>query len=210
MATSTIDPAEAERETPTPAMPRVLLISMPFATTMRPSIGLGLLKAGLARRGMPCDVRYCNLRYADRIGVETYERISNFSRDPLLGEWIFAEDVFGAAVPEPERYFESVLRPCLERPFHRDRSEADLPPPEALFAALVRLRRQATQFLDECEASIPWPNYGLVGFTTTFEQNLASLALSRRIKSRHPEIAIAFGGANCEGEMGAALHRLFP
>jgi ribosomal peptide maturation radical SAM protein 1 len=50
----------------------------------------------------------------------------------------------------------------------------------------------------------------LVGFTTTFEQNLASLSLARRVKEHFPSIPIVFGGANCEGEMGVTLHRLFP
>jgi ribosomal peptide maturation radical SAM protein 1 len=42
-----------------------------------------------------------------------------------------------------------------------------------------------------------------------FEQNIASLALARRIKQRWPETIIVFGGANCEGEMGIELHRQF-
>ena len=53
-------------------------------------------------------------------------------------------------------------------------------------------------------------DYDIVGFTTTFEQNLASLALARLIKERWPDKAIVFGGGNCEGEMGRELHRSFP
>jgi ribosomal peptide maturation radical SAM protein 1 len=64
--------------------------------------------------------------------------------------------------------------------------------------------------LAHCLAAIPWSAYAIVGFTSTFEQNIASLALAQRIKQRHPEIAIVFGGANWEGEMGLALHRCFP
>jgi hypothetical protein len=33
---------------------------MPFATTLRPSIGLSLLKAALNQSGILCDVRYLN------------------------------------------------------------------------------------------------------------------------------------------------------
>jgi len=56
---------------------------------------------------------------------------------------------------------------------------------------------------------IRWEDYAVVGFTSTFEQNLASLALAKRLKAAHPHIAIVFGGANWEGDMGEELHRQF-
>jgi len=59
-------------------------------------------------------------------------------------------------------------------------------------------------------ASVHWEEYAIVGFTSTFEQNIASLALAQRIKAAHPTIQIVFGGANWEGEMGLELHRQFP
>jgi ribosomal peptide maturation radical SAM protein 1 len=45
----------------------------------------------------------------------------------------------------------------------------------------------------------------VVGFTSTFEQNIASLALAKRLKAAHPGIINVFGGANWEGEMGEEL-----
>ena len=42
-----------------------------------------------------------------------------------------------------------------------------------------------------------------------FVQNVASLALARAIKQRSPTTIIVFGGANCDDEQGAALHRNF-
>jgi radical SAM superfamily enzyme YgiQ (UPF0313 family) len=44
----------------------------------------------------------------------------------------------------------------------------------------------------------------------TFSQNHASLLLAHLIKPRSPKTPIVFGGNNCEGPMGLALHRLFP
>jgi Radical SAM superfamily len=64
-------------------------------------------------------------------------------------------------------------------------------------------------FLDYCIDTIAWEKYAVVGFTSTFEQNIASLALAGRIKAAHPRIAVVFGGANWEGEMGHELHRQF-
>jgi ribosomal peptide maturation radical SAM protein 1 len=50
----------------------------------------------------------------------------------------------------------------------------------------------------------------LVGFTSMFQQHVASLALARLIKRDLPESFIVFGGANCEGVMGAETVRQFP
>src|SRR5579885_2331629 len=166
-------------------MKRVLLVSMPFATTGSPSLGLSLLKAALVRDGLPCDVRYLNFDFAKRIEAWRYERICNFIPDLLLGDWIFAASLFGERIPPAERYFPEVL--------HR-----------------LAVRAQVDAYLDDCLANVPWEDYALVGFTSTFQQNLASLALARLLKERYPRLQIAFGGANCEGEMGITLHRLFP
>jgi ribosomal peptide maturation radical SAM protein 1 len=43
-----------------------------------------------------------------------------------------------------------------------------------------------------------------------FQQQMASLSLARRLKQLFPDLYIVFGGANCEGVMGAALLKSFP
>jgi ribosomal peptide maturation radical SAM protein 1 len=50
----------------------------------------------------------------------------------------------------------------------------------------------------------------VVGFTSTFQQNVASLALARRLKERYPALTVVFGGANMEDEMGPEYVRAFP
>jgi hypothetical protein len=57
---------------------------------------------------------------------------------------------------------------------------------------------------------VPWDQYQVIGFSTNLQQNLASLALARRIKATWPDKVIVLGGANCDGEMGLELHRQFP
>ena len=52
--------------------------------------------------------------------------------------------------------------------------------------------------------------YSVVGFTSTFEQNVAALALARRIKEEHPAVLTVFGGANFDGDMGPEFTRVFP
>ena len=50
----------------------------------------------------------------------------------------------------------------------------------------------------------------VVGFTSSFQQNCASLSLMRQLKGAHPDIVTVLGGANCQTEMGAELFARFP
>lgn len=190
---------------------RVILIHMPFADINRPSIGLSLLKAGLDRAGIQCDIVYFNLHFAQFIGRTNYTRIDAFSSEPQLGEWIFADAVFGSSLPDPVRYYANILRPALIEPFASNPTAfAELMEESQLLAGLISLRKKAAEFLTSCLNSYDWGQYNIVGFTTTFQQNVAALGLARLIKEKYPQTLIAFGGANCEGKMGLALHRLFP
>ena len=45
----------------------------------------------------------------------------------------------------------------------------------------------------------------VVGFTTTFHQTCAALAVARRLKALPDPPLVVFGGANCEGEMGVQM-----
>jgi ribosomal peptide maturation radical SAM protein 1 len=180
---------------------------MPFVSTGRPAIGISLLKASLHRDGIPCDIHYPTFHFARRIGLPIYERICETTSDTWLGEYVFAQGLFGDTIPPRAAYSLDVLVPTLRG----DRDPA-LPEEyvEQLSSWVGLLGEHAGLFLDECMQAIPWSRYAVVGFTSTFHQTTASLALARRIKREHPHINIVFGGANCEAEMGRALHRLFP
>ena len=181
-------------------MKKVLLISMPFGTTVHPSIGLSLLKAGLQGEGMACDIRYFNLDFAARIGRDRYEEICECQGDKtLLREWLFARDVFGDRIPAEHEYVGYLKRLFG---YHQESGE--------YINALIALKDHVAPFLDACMEQVNWDEYDIVGFTTMFEQNLPSVALATRIKQRFPNIIIIFGGANTEGALGLELHRAFP
>src|SRR5437763_5622788 len=87
-----------------------VLVVMPFADPRRPAIGVSLLAAAVQRAGARARVLYPNLWLAERIGLETYGRIANgFPPDALIGEWFFADELFGEAIPDPDRYVVDVL-----------------------------------------------------------------------------------------------------
>jgi ribosomal peptide maturation radical SAM protein 1 len=142
-------------------------------------------------------VRYPSFAFADLLGAEEYQWISStLPYIAFAGDWCFAEDLYG---PRPAADAEYIAR-VLQATWHFSTED---------IARVKAVRTMAGKFLDHCMAAIPWKEYAVVGFTSTFEQNLASLALAKRVKAVHPRIAMVFGGANWEGEMGEELHRRF-
>lgn len=170
---------------------------MPFGAMERPAIGLSLLKARLTSDGIACDVRYLSFTFADMIGAEEYQWISSaLPYIAFAGDWCFAEALYG---PRPAADSEYLVR-VLQDTWHVG---------EESIARVKAVRAMVGKFLNHCIECIPWKKYAAVGFTSTFEQNLASLALAKRLKAMHPRIATVFGGANWEGKMGAELHQQF-
>lgn len=188
---------------PPPGPAPVLLLSMPFGLPYMPSLGLSLLKAGLASRGIAADVRYLGLSFADTLGYTFYQRLAHGGGGGFLGDWIFYKALYGApTAAQVERFWRLAFA---------HRSPRGLAPSfEALQERVAAAQEQACAFLDYCLQTVPWTQYTMVGFTTMFQQNLASLALARRLKAAHPQLKIVFGGPNAEGEMGAALMTCFP
>jgi ribosomal peptide maturation radical SAM protein 1 len=170
---------------------RVLLISMPFGAVERPSLALGLLQAHCTAAGIPCETQYLNLAFAERIGLPDYLWVCNsIPYTAFAGDWLFAAALYGT--DGDDGFVDSVLREL----WHQDQAEID---------RLLRVRQLVHDFLLDCLEGIPWGDYTLVGFTSVFQQNIASLALAKLVAGRYPEVTIAFGGANWEEEMGAAL-----
>src|ERR1041385_8439692 len=90
----------------------VLFPILPFAALSRPSIGVSLLKAGLAREGFSARVRYFNLDFAAMLGLAPYRTlVYAFDKNALVGEWVFAAAAFAALLPEAEAYLADILRP---------------------------------------------------------------------------------------------------
>ena len=177
---------------------RVLLLIMPFLTLRRPHLGIALLKAGLQKAGVGCEVRYFNLRFADIIGAALYDRIAdNAPSHHLAGEFIFTPALYG----EDARPFED---------FKTSVADYMRPYPEDFLRQLDRCRNLSSLFIQECAGQIDLNSYDIVGFTSTFQQNIASLALAQELKRRSPAITTVFGGSNFESEMGVELHERFP
>lgn len=175
--------------------PRVLLMTMPFVSVSRPSIGISQLKACAEREGFECRTGHGNLRFAETIGLDRYLVIDDaLSHALFAGDWLFAQDLFRGRI-DTATYLATV--------------KANVGAPTN-FESLLEARELVAPFLDECMERFSVADYDIIGFTSTFQQTLASLALARRIKDRFPEKTTMMGGANCEGVMGMELMRQFP
>lgn len=188
----------------------VALVCLPFASHCRPSIQLGLLKAIADTAGHQATTFHFNLDFAAQLGPELYEALSQH-RGVQLGEWLFSKAAFaGDAPPGAFLHDFTVAEQIGDDLRARGALAPELEAPGAVLDQLARIRLDtAPRFIDALADAVPWADFQVVGFTSTFQQNVASLALAKAIKARHPETILLFGGANFEGEMGLELTRAF-
>ncbi len=186
----------------------MMLIDMPWSMPNGPSIQLGILQSVLRRANVRSEVRSFNLAFMDhlasadadkpaddRFSFEDYLDVAENHYKVGLGDWIFAVAPFRSSGDWEQRYLEFFLA-------NGGREE--------ILAKAVRMRRLVPSFLERCAEEVLTTAPSVVGFTTTFSQNVPSLVLAKLLKSRDPSLQIVFGGSNCDGPMGEALHRAFP
>src|SRR3989442_1312341 len=178
--------------------PRVALVNMPFSSSKYPSIQLGTLASLLKAQGIGVKTYHLYLGFAYQIGQPLYEVLCE--KRGLLGEWLFS-NLLSRDNPKNSEYsrtfipiFESVAR---ETGYSQ--------------SYLEELKLQgAPQYLTRMLTEIDWGQYTIVGFTSTFDENVASVTMAKLIKDLCPSITIVFGGANYDGEMGLEHLRAWP
>lgn len=171
------------------------LVSLPFTSLQYPNLGLSLLAVGVRCRGIDCEISYLAFDFAEAIGVETYAFLSHEKfYQAFLGEWIFSALVYDRPDALDMEYLAEVL-PDFATPL-----EVVLITTLALAA-----RKAAEDFVERCAQDMAARQPALVGITTSFQQNMASIAFARALKRHAPDTTILFGGANCEAELGLAL-----
>jgi ribosomal peptide maturation radical SAM protein 1 len=178
--------------------PKVLLLCMPWATTTRPSIALGILSRLCQEAGVPVRCLYPNMDMVAMVGFEAAGRLANERALYGLSEHLFAVDLFGCEVLCSDEYLRAL-------------SIAKVPPPFNDVAYIQRLRDEVIgRFLDQTVERVLAEEPTVVGFTSTFNQVMGSLALARRLKRLLPGVQIIAGGACFDDEMGQEYHRALP
>ena len=168
-----------------------MLIVPPFAGVDRPSLGLHLLQANARQAGLEIAIFYANLFVANVIGQELYKAISYAPTFWLLGERFFARAAYGKTGLSAESFANLRAREDVD---HQVDAQA-----------LLTWSAQAERMTDDLAAVIAEANYPVVGFSTTFEQTAASIAMLDRAKALDPALVAIVGGANCEGPMAAGM-----
>jgi ribosomal peptide maturation radical SAM protein 1 len=180
---------------------RVLLVNAPWASIEAPSLGLSILRR-TARECLPgaeVHVLHANLDYVDWIteqfdfGLIDYNYYALNSYFLGCGDWVFSSALYGD--------------PAWRLAEFKDRFGEHMTEEE--MAMNVRLHELAIPFADELSDRILALAPDVVGFTSTFQQNTAALGLARMVKRKDPAIVTIFGGANCDGSQGEAMHRNF-
>jgi len=177
---------------------KVALVTMPFTYSKFPSIQLGTLSALLKSQGMGVRTYHLNLLFAHKIGVPLYEILCE--KRGLIGEWLFSSILFRDS-PKHAQY-PQVFKPVFETTARE--AACSVGYLEDIAHSL------APQFLTWAMTAYDWSEYAVVGFTSTFDQNVASLTMAKLIKDLYPDVRIVFGGANFDGEMGLEHFRAFP
>jgi hypothetical protein len=173
-----------------------LLINMP-ASSIRPPLGISLLKARLAESGLRASVYNANLSFARHIGIRLYHYIAEIApTEILLGDWLFSGNT------ESDDADASYLH------YIQDRFSGEVP--QEIISQLQAAKAKVPGFLDEALGAALAADCKVFGFTSSFAQTVASSALAQRIRAARPDCIIALGGANCENTMGLALHQSFP
>lgn len=177
----------------------ILLVTMPFGPLDTPSIGLSLLSAVLQNGGMSAKILYFNLKFAQAISPRFYRQIADGYCTDLLGEWVFGRALFG-----PEAYPATQDDAYLTQVLTEEKHALEL------LANIKQFRALAEEFLDDCLDELLAYSPKVVGFTSVYQQQIASLSLAKRIKEKRPEIQTVFGGPNVEGITGVEVLRQFP
>ncbi|QDQ15726.1 RiPP maturation radical SAM C-methyltransferase [Streptomyces spectabilis] len=181
---------------------RVLLVNMPWSPIDLPSLALGILKRSVDERvpGATAEVLHANLAFTDWITERTeftgddYEYYALSSYFMGCGDWVFSSALYDDPGWRDEE-FTATMTGKLKA---------------ARMKMTRELHRVVPEFVEMIARQIVAKEPDVVGFTSTFQQNTAALAAARRVKELAPHVVTVLGGANCDGEQGAAVHRNFP
>lgn len=170
-------------------MRKVALFSMPVTgSPLQPSLQLGILSSLLQRAGIPVRCHSLHLEVLAELTRRGLDRLylrHAYSSGMLLPEALFSDQ--GGDEPGP----------------HLSRLAARTLGPKAP-AEIAVLRRNLREILDGIAAGLDLSDCGVAGFTLTFPQICASMAMARRLKDRWPDLRILIGGSGAQVHAASA------
>jgi ribosomal peptide maturation radical SAM protein 1 len=193
----TIEPTELHRSrADRRAATDVVLVMMPFGPIRMPSLGLSMLAQVLRDADVSVRVEYPLVDFMRAMGERDFDVISNAFGKLSLGEWLFSRLV------DPVGSVEDFLA----------LSEASIRPQQAreLRRLVEKALPIAARIVEETAERICRRAPRIVGLSSTFQQQMSSVALAKRLRDLMPDVKIVLGGANCSAPMGEAMFRAYP
>ena len=186
---------------------KVLLISPPWRMPDSACLALGLLRPILAREGIEADTLHGTQLFprssTGPVFLSTYAAHlfaphleggdADAALDALAARYLEDLDLGGLVLAGEERTLADFERDevAMRRDLHEDIARAGV-------------------CVDRCVDHALEGGYDVVGFSVTFETQLpAALAIARRLKARHAEVKVMFGGSACFREPADALMASF-
>lgn len=177
-------------------MYKIALVNMPLANLNLPSLALTQLRAAALKTfgdRVSVDIHYLSQQFALYLGVPAYHELNSFAHHPAgLGDWFFREVAFPDMPDTTEKYFQRYY------PQHDPRNRM-------IKQAVLQKRAGLARHFEEMIDRYGLDKVDMVGFTSMFSQNVATIAMARLLKARNPDLVIVMGGANCEAPMGRVL-----
>jgi len=182
----------------------VIFCVPPFASTLKPAIGVSILKSHCEKLGLNTIVRYSNLSIAQLLGVKDYEKIAYSSFSLMIGEVLFRELAFPNKLGETRDFLIDFFNTHGPLKTTIDKNvEVDLQLALKTLDVLPHFVKSEAHRLSNFEAKI-------IGFSSMFQQTNASIALANEVKKLRPSTNIVFGGPNFDGEMGREISSICP
>ncbi len=189
-------------------MTDVLFVSMPFCDEYMPCLTLALFKALLTRAGIGSRVQHEFLYFANRIGAKKYRSIMQVCTIGYGHDYFACETIFADAAHDGRqlRSFDEYIR-WMEEEHLPGKAFAGHQRQDTLekLGLFREARDLAPEYIEEAAARVRDSGAKIVAFLSMYQQHNAMIALAKRLKQeKNPPIIMA-GGANCEGDAGAAL-----
>jgi len=178
--------------------PKVVLLTMPWTTTIQPSLAVGILTAICKEEGVPAVSLYPNMDMTATLGFEAAGDLAVNRNLYGLSEHLFACDLFGREPLCSDEYIETLATDDLPKRFK-----------DAAFVRHIR-DEVVPAFLDATMKRVLEHKPSVVGFSATFNQIMSGLSLARRLKKALPDLPIIAGGASYDGDMGLEYQRALP
>lgn len=168
---------------------------MPFGPAKMPSLGLSSLAQTLRDRGISVRVEYPIVDFLRMLGEKDFDQISITNGRILLAEWIFSRFV------DPIGSVDDLI--AMDGATGSKRAEE-------LRRLVDKAVPRAAELIETYARRIVEMRPRVVGFNSSFQQQMAGIALAKRLRELAPGIKIVIGGANCSAPMGEQTFLSYP